>query len=119
MISKARILLVEDDALLALDMAAELERAGFQVIGPAASVKKAIALLDGLECDAAVLDIHLGKDETSEPVAMALLANGKPFVTVTGYSRDQRPPIFNDAPLISKPLQIRHLIAELDRCLKI
>jgi DNA-binding response OmpR family regulator len=51
----ARILIVEDDALLALDLKGHLERAGFLVIGPAATAAKALSLLAEAGCDAAIL----------------------------------------------------------------
>lgn len=108
----ARILIVEDDALLAIDMAHLLETAGFVVVGPATSVRAALDLVRGPGCDAGVLDVHLGR-ETSEPVAVELMARGTPFVTVTGYSTRQRPPGFADAPLLSKPVRSEALITLL------
>jgi CheY-like chemotaxis protein len=113
----ARILVVEDDAFLALDLAEHLGGAGFTVIGPATSAAEAMRLLGEPPSDAAVLDVHLGPRETSEPVAVELKARGIPFVTVTGYSHEQRPPAFDGAPVLSKPVRAVDLIAALSRCL--
>jgi DNA-binding response OmpR family regulator len=113
----SRILIVEDDALLALDLAQHLERAGFAVAGRAASAARALSLLAQSGCDAAILDVHLGKGQTSEAVAQELLSRGIPFVTVTAYSHEQRPPVYGSSPVLSKPLRLGDLLAELRRCL--
>jgi DNA-binding response OmpR family regulator len=113
----ARILIVEDDALLALDVVRVLESAGFAVVGPAGSSAKALDLIAKVGCDAAVLDINLGRNVTSEPVAVELIAQGKRFVTVTGYSHDQRPSIYDGHPILTKPLRRGALVAELNRLL--
>ena len=113
----ARILLVEDDPFLALDLERRLAQAGIMVAGPAASNARALALLAESGCDAAILDVHLGKDDTSEPVALELLARGIPFVTVTGYSHEQLPVSFAGSTVLSKPIRYGDLMAELQRCL--
>lgn len=115
--SSPRILVVEDDAFLALDLAEHLGQAGFTVVGPATSAAQAMRLLSEPASDAAVLDVHLGPHETSEPVAIELKARGIPFVTVTGYSHEQRPPAFDGAPVLSKPVRTADLLAALSRCL--
>jgi len=115
-VSSGRILIVEDEPLLALDLAHRLEQAGFDIVGPAADVACALRLIEREGCDAAVLDIHLGR-ETSESVAGRLRQRGTPFVTVTGYSDEQRPACFAGSLLFSKPVRSEALIAELDRCL--
>ncbi len=112
-----RILIVEDEALLALDLAQRLEKAGFRIIGPTASVAGALSLIEREGCDAAVLDVHLGR-ETSEGVAERLRQRGTPFVTVTGYSDEQRPACYAGSRLFPKPVRSDALIAELDRCLE-
>jgi CheY-like chemotaxis protein len=113
---RPRILVVEDEPLVALEIAQVLEDGEFDVLGPARLVAPALALIEEAGCDAAVLDINLG-GETSEAVARKLLLNGTQFVTLSGYSRAQHPPIFNGAPALSKPLRPELLIAELHRCI--
>ncbi len=115
--TRSSILVVEDEPLVAIEIAQVLNEAGFAVIGPTRAVAPALSLLDESGCDAAVLDINLG-GETSEPIAWRLLARGTPFVTLSGYSRTQHPPVFNSAPALAKPLRPELLIAELKRCLK-
>jgi AmiR/NasT family two-component response regulator len=111
-VSKKRVLIVEDEAAIALEIAATIESAGFKVVGPAGSVSHAIQLIDRCGCDAAILDVELGR-ETAEPVALRLASRGTPFVTITGYARDQVPPAFRDELLIDKPLEPQRVVAEL------
>jgi DNA-binding NtrC family response regulator len=87
----------------------QLMDAGFVVVGPAVSAAQALELVKRKGCDAAVLDIRLGS-ETSEPVAQELLARGVPFLGMTGYTREQQPPIFQNAPMLPKPLRMDELI---------
>lgn len=116
---RGRILLVEDEALPAMDIAAALDDAGYDVIGPAASVEAALRMLaEASGCDAAVLDVNLGS-ETSEPIARQLANSGTPFIAVSGYSRQQLPAIFDDVRFLSKPLDSGRLLEELDRCLAV
>ena len=115
-ISGRRILVVEDEPLIALDFSQTLSDAGYVVIGPANSVARALALIAQFGCDAAVLDINLGT-ETSEPVARELMKLATPFVTTSGYSREQQPQIMQSAPLLGKPVSSAVLIAEVERCL--
>lgn len=115
-VSRRRILVVEDESLIAMDFSQTLSEAGYTVIGPAKSVARALALLAQFGCDAAVLDINLG-GETSEPVARELINLGTPFITTSGYSREQQPKIMQSAPLLGKPVSLAVLIAEVERCL--
>ena len=108
-----RLLVVEDDALLALDIARQLADAGLEVV---ASVAKALGLVGRIGCDVAVLDVNLGK-ETAEPVAHELRARGTPFVVLSGYSSEQHPPGFHGAPVLSKPARPGVLVATLLRCM--
>jgi DNA-binding response OmpR family regulator len=111
-----RVLVVEDDALLGLDIAQQLTDTGLEVVGPATSVVKAISLLDERGCDVAVLDVNLGR-EMAEPVALALRARRIPFVVLSGYSGQQHPPGFQGAPVLSKPARPQDLLGMLYKCM--
>jgi CheY-like chemotaxis protein len=113
----ARILVVEDNAFLAFSMANDLRRAGFEVLGPVATVAAAMQLLRRAGCNAAVLDVHLSAQETSEAVALDLKARNIPFVTVTGYAIAQCPSAFDGSPVLSKPVRSTDLVGALQRCL--
>ena len=82
-----RVLVVEDDYLLAQDLLEELERCGAQVMGPVASVAEALALLEsGPAPYMAILDIKLGC-ELVYPVADALRARGVPLLAPSHRGR--------------------------------
>jgi two-component sensor histidine kinase/CheY-like chemotaxis protein len=106
-----RLLIVEDALLLALELEAGLEEAGATIVGSAADVGEAMALVDR-PLDAAVLDANLNGASVM-PVAEALAARGVPFVFATGYG-DSR---FNiagfDAPVIRKPYDVTQVAAAL------
>src|SRR4051812_44345412 len=109
-----RVLVVEDDALIALDIANQLRDAGLEIVGPATSVAKALKLVAGTGCDIALLDVNLGS-ENAGPVALELRARGTPFVVLSGYSSEQHPSEFHGAPLLSKPIRPTDLVALLFR----
>jgi PAS domain S-box-containing protein len=111
---RKRVLVVDDEALIALEVAAALEEAGYEVIGPARSVAQAMALIRDHGCDAAVLDVNLGR-ESSAPVAQRLEAVGVPFLTLSGYSQSQLPQAFRSGRYLGKPLGPAQLRDALDR----
>lgn len=79
-----RVLVVEDEALVAMLVEDILLDAGATVAGPAATAAEALALLAASLPDAAVVDVNLGT-HTSEPVTAALTRDGVPFLIATGY----------------------------------
>ena len=86
-----RILVVEDEFLIALDISDALEQGGLVVIGPLASVRDALAALEREHVDGALLDANLGGEPVG-PLADALFARRVPFAFVSGYGREQLPP---------------------------
>ena len=97
------ILLVEDEYYIAYAMQCGLEDAGARVVGPAAFVGDALALLDRELVDGAVLDVSLD-DEKVFPVAEALTTRGIPFVFATGYDTSDLPPAWRHVPRCEKPV---------------
>lgn len=97
-----RILIVEDEALVAMLLEDALVDAGCSVIGPAANVDQALALLGTDRPDAAVIDLNLG-GETSAPVADALAEIGVPFLVATGYGAEGLPKGHEHVPVLTKP----------------
>ncbi|MES2492097.1 MAG: hypothetical protein V4579_02305 [Pseudomonadota bacterium] len=117
--SKPRILLVEDEVLIALLIEDALEAHGFQVLGPCQTVLQAMSQLSIPDCcDAVVLDASL-RNESALPVARALLELGVPFVVTTGYSLSQLPAELTVAPILAKPVNTKELIGHLRRLLSI
>jgi two-component sensor histidine kinase len=100
----ARVLIVEDAVLLALELETGLSDAGAQVIGPAYELEEALALLDQ-PIDAAVLDANLNGRSVA-PVAELLSQRGIPFVFATGYGEAGGAPGGFEAPVIRKPYDV-------------
>ncbi len=113
-----RVLVVEDEFMIGLDVSQQLASAGYEVVGLATSVTKALRLVDRPGCDIAVLDVNLG-GQTCEAVAETLRASGKPFVVLTGYSPDNLPPSFNDATILTKPPCMADLLAAVRGCVDV
>ena len=99
-----KVLLVEDDYFLADKMARTLEQGGAAVIGPAASVRRALELVEqSAPLDGAVLDIDL-RGEKVYPVAAVLSERGVPFVFATNYSEAVIPPRYSSVTRYGKSL---------------
>ena len=100
----ARVLLVEDEPLVALDLRYELEDAGATVTGVARSVPEAMAAARNGPIDLALLDGNL-KGEPVDEVAALFDSLSVPFCFVSGYGRENLPQGFDHAPLIEKPFR--------------
>ena len=104
-----RILVVEDEPLLAMLLEESLAELGHEVVGSAATVDQAMATIDSLGLDFALLDFTLADDATSAPVATRLIAEGIAFVYLTGH---HSLPLGGDvpvAPLLTKPFTLDQL----------
>jgi PAS domain S-box-containing protein len=101
--TRTQFLLVEDEALVAAEMAATIEAAGHMVAAMASSLQEAELAAADAEVGAAVLDLNLG-GEMSFPVADILRARGVPFIFITGYQPEGLiPERFGAAPVVRKP----------------
>lgn len=112
-----KVLIVEDNALIAFGYKAALEDEGYSVLGPVRNVADALHSIQTEEPDAVLLDVDLGGVE-SEPVAEALVKRGIPFLVLTGTLRSMvSGQHLLTAPMLSKPVPESLLlttIAELD-----
>lgn len=104
-----RILIVEDEPIVALDLENILSDAGYSVAGIAPSIDKAMSLVDSEAIDAAILDRNL-RGENVEPVALRLHERGTPFLFVTGYDDGA---LKIDAPVLQKPVRPETLLEAL------
>jgi PAS domain S-box-containing protein len=102
--AKSRVLLVEDEALVAMMIQETLHEFGYQVVGPLNTASEALAAAREGHFDAAVLDINLG-DGLVYTVAEILGVRGVPFVFVTGYDADSIDPRFSEVPILQKPIE--------------
>ena len=110
----ARILLAEDDVMVAIDLAAELEAAGMVIAGITGSVSGALVLIEQNELDFAVLNISL-QDGESYPAARQLLARGIPFAFLTSFETVEIDEGFRDIPLLKKPQTTGRIVEHLAR----
>ncbi len=107
------ILVVEDEYVLAFHLSARLREEGATVVGPAASVADALALIERTpRLDGAVLDVNLG-GEPVYPVADALRARGIPYVLATGYDPSVVPEGHRHAICVHKPVDARKVAQAL------
>lgn len=108
-----RVLIIEDEMLVAMEFESLLQRQGCAVVGPASTVDRALALLDHDQPDAALLDLNLN-GEPASAVAVALRTRGVPFVLVTGYGEAQSSePELQGAPRVDKPVNHHALVRAL------
>lgn len=102
------VLIVEDEALIAMDMEIALEDYGWMVIGPVATVETAIDLLEEHTVDVGLLDYNL-KSGTSESVAMALLSKEIPVIFLSGDTLMNCSEELKACKVLAKPVNIDHL----------
>lgn len=101
-----RILVVEDEVLVAMQVKEDLESSGHIVLGPAQTVDQGIAFVEREQIDFAFLDLQLG-DELSTPIAEHLLRRGVPFAFTTGFDDYSiLPKQFHQVPCLTKPYAI-------------
>jgi two-component sensor histidine kinase/CheY-like chemotaxis protein len=105
-----RILVVEDEPLVAMEMASQLTNAGAEIAGPAGNPAEAMKLISDERFDAALLDANLGSQPVDE-IAAALTRKDVPFAFVSGYGRDSLPKSFGNAELLSKPFDPGRLLS--------
>ena len=111
-----RILLVEDEELVALELSTELSLLGWAIVGPASTLNEAQSLLSS-NVDAAVLDVNL-RGRSIYPLAEALEERDVPFLFCTGYEMVDPEGRFPDVPVIRKPAHPAAVSAALADLLK-
>jgi len=104
-----RILVVEDEPLLAMLLEESLIELGHEVAGSAATVEQAFATLDTEAVECALLDFTLADESNSVPVAARLQARGIPFVYLTGHHSLPSGEAIPPAPLLTKPFTLDQL----------
>lgn len=113
---KLRVMIVEDEFIIADEIAMIVEGAGHSVLGPVASVDEASAMLASDRPDFAIIDANL-RGESSSPLARSLAGMEIPFCVCTGYRLDDLKPTFGDVAVIQKPVRDKALLAALERAI--
>lgn len=97
------VFVVEDEALVAMNLEDMLAELGCTIVGPAMRIDRAERMLaDGLDADVAILDVNVG-GQMIFPFARRLADHGMPIVFATGYGRSGLPEDFHDRPILQKP----------------
>lgn len=108
-----RVIIIEDEPLVAMDMESTLAAAGCEVVGAAGTFDKAKLLIANADCDAALLDVNLAGHAVGE-LAAALTQRNIPFAFVTGYGREALPREFREAVMLKKPFSEDQLLALME-----
>jgi PAS domain S-box-containing protein len=108
-----RILLIEDEPLVAMDVESTLTAAGCKVVGQAATLERAKLLIEEADCDAALVDVNLAGQPVDELAAL-LTRKNRPFAFVTGYGREALPAGFRGAVVLGKPFGADQLRATVE-----
>ncbi len=110
-----RVLVVEDDYLIAMLVTEWLEAAGAEVVGPVPSVEQALGLIEEDGLTAAILDINLGHGRTVYPVADKLSATGVPYMFATGDVMMAIADAYKHHPRVEKPFSETAFICALKK----
>jgi CheY-like chemotaxis protein len=112
-----RVLIAEDELLVAMELERLLREAGCTVLGPVPTVDRALALIRADPPEIALLDVNLGGRRVT-PVAEALAARGLPFILVTSYAPGTLgAPILDGVPMVGKPFTRQALVRALSAAL--
>lgn len=107
-----RVLVIEDEAMIAMLIEDMLTELGCAMLGPAADAPRAVAMIEQANFDAAILDVNLAGHRTM-PVAAILQSKGIPFIFATGYGASGIDAEFSDRPVLTKPFRQAELEAAL------
>ncbi|MEE7448667.1 response regulator [Methylobacterium radiotolerans] len=110
-----RILIVEDEYLIAMQVKRWLLAAGAEVVGPVPSVARALDLIENGDVDAAVLDVNLGNGDTVYPVADKLSALGVPYLFATGDVKFSGADTYRQRPRLEKPFSEAELLQAMGK----
>ena len=111
-----RVLIVEDEAMIAMLIELILQDADCDVVGPVASVRGALRLIERQGLDAAVVDFRLGDDDSCE-IMDELDERGVPFLIMTGQEMADLPPKLRHLNIMNKPFQPEALVRAVEKIL--
>lgn len=107
-----QVLVVDDEVVVAMDIAAALEAAGSSIVGPAYNIDQALQTIGAQHIDLAIVDANL-KGRSAQPVAEALAQRRIPFILATGYGPESLPAGWSGSSYIAKPFTIESLVQAL------
>lgn len=113
---QARILVVDDEPVIAMELEYMLVEAGFTIAGVTGNLQTALSLVESGICDAAILDANLN-GVSATPIAVALVARGLPVLVLSGYAPDQQHEALRAGRWLQKPADPVHVIKVLNQIL--
>lgn len=108
--TRRRVLVIEDELMVAMGLEMVLAEAGCVVVGPVGRFDTALAAAKSEDVDLALLDVNI-RGDAIYPVADILTERGIPFAFLTGYGRETLPARHADKRILSKPFQAAALLA--------
>ena len=117
MLKGLRVLVVEDEAMIAMLIEDMLTELGCTIVGPASSTRQAFAAIERETCEAAILDVNLNGERTL-PVAEELRARKLPFLFATGYGAPGIEGGFREQATLTKPFTQSDLESALRQILR-
>jgi CheY-like chemotaxis protein len=108
-----RVLIVEDEAMISALIEMIIGDAGCSIVGPVATLERALEIIEREPLDAALLDVRVN-DHDVYAVADALSTRGIPFIFVSGFARKQLPPRYGHCAYIAKPFSQDAILTLLD-----
>jgi len=110
----ARILIVDDEPMVAIDLEFVLLAAGFEIAGVTGNLATALSIVESGICDAALLDANL-VGVSAAPIATALAARGIPFLVLSGYAPEQQPGALRAGQHLQKPASPSQIVKVLNQ----
>lgn len=117
MTDRRRVLVLDDEMLVAMmleDMLADLD---YEVVGPFATLEDGLEAANAESLDGAIIDLNLGRGVFSTPVAEVLRERGVPFLLATGYGANEQTEALGHAGLLGKPFSTGDVQAALEAML--
>jgi DNA-binding response OmpR family regulator len=111
-VRRHRVLVVEDEMMVAIMLKDFLTDTGYEVVGPVGRLASALALAGSREIDAALLDVNV-RGEAVYPVAQILAERRIPFALVTGYDTKSIAFAYQSSPVVTKPFRGAEIVAVL------
>jgi DNA-binding response OmpR family regulator len=108
-----RILIVEDEFIIADEIASMVEGFGHTILGPAGTIEEAETIVANEQLDFAIIDANL-RGASSAELGKRLTERDVPFCVCTGYRLDDIRAAFGDIPVVQKPVRERALAAIID-----
>jgi CheY-like chemotaxis protein len=117
MTDQKRVLILDDEMLVAMMLEDMLGDLDFDVVGPYAALEDAMSAVTTQPLDCAIIDLNLGRGVTSAPVAEALRERGVPFLLATGYGANEETDALGHSGLLAKPFSTSEVQSALQSIL--